>query len=107
MPGFLIQQGATVMCAHGGQATPLIPNPAVTLQGMPSCVLAGAWIVAGCPGIVASGILPCVSVQWLTGTTRVSSNGQPLLMQASTACSLSNGTPLLPALVTQTRVSAI
>ena len=107
MPGFLIQQGATVMCAHGGQAAPLAPNPAVTLQGMPSCVLTGSWLVAGCPGIVAAAIAPCVSVQWLTGTTRVSSNGQPLLMQSSTALSLSNGAPLLPALVTQTRVSAI
>ena len=107
MPGFLIQQGALVQCAHGAPATPLEPNPSVTLSGMPSCLLPDAWIVAGCPGVVASGIPPCVSAQWLSGTTRVNSNGQPLLVQSSTAVSLSNGTPLLPAMATQTRVSAI
>ena len=36
MPGFLIQQGATVMCVHGGQAMPTVPSPAVSLDGMPA-----------------------------------------------------------------------
>ena len=27
MAGFLLHQGAVVMCAHGGQATPPVPNP--------------------------------------------------------------------------------
>ncbi len=28
MPGFLIQQGATVICVHGGQAMPTVASPA-------------------------------------------------------------------------------
>jgi hypothetical protein len=105
MPGFLVQQGATVMCAHGGQAMPVVPNSSVTLDGMPSCLLPDPWTITACVGI-PPGLPPCVTAQWLTGTTRVTSNGQPLLVQSSTALSTSNGTPLLPVMVTQTSVTA-
>jgi len=105
MPGPLIQQGATVMCVHGGQASPVMPNPAVTLDGMPTCVLSDPWMVAGCPGVPSS-VPPCVTAQWVVGTTRVTSNGQPLLVQSSQAVCTPAGTPLL-VVVTQTRVTAI
>lgn len=104
MPGFLIQQGATVMCIHGGQAMPLVPNPAVTLEGMPSCLLPDPWSVAGCPGILPA-IPPCVTASWVVGTVRVTSYGQPLLVQSSQAVCMPTGTPLLP-IVTQVRVNA-
>ena len=104
MPGFLIQQGATVMCIHGGQAMPLVPNPAVTLEGMPSCLLPDPWGVAGCPGIPPT-IPPCVMASWVVGTVRVTSYGQPLLVQSSQAICTPTGTPLLP-IVTQVRVNA-
>jgi hypothetical protein len=105
MPGFLIQQGATVMCVHGGQAMPTVPNSAIMLDGMPSCLISDLWTVAGCPGIPSS-VPPCVTAQWITGTTRVTSNGQPLVVQSGQAICAPTGTPLLP-LVTQTRVTAI
>ena len=63
--------------------------------------------VAGCtlpPPIVANG--PCVTAQWVSGTTRVLSNGQPLLVQSSQAVCAPTGTPLM-IVVTQTRVSAL
>lgn len=105
MPGFLLTQAATVMCVHGGQATATVPNPSVTLDGTPTCLLPDPWMVAGCPGIPAS-VPPCVTGQWMVGTTRVTSNGQPLLLQSGQGISVPSGTPLLP-LVTQTRVTAI
>lgn len=105
MPGFLIQQAATVMCVHGGQAMPLIPNPAITLDGMPSCLLPDPWIVAGCAGVPPA-VPPCVTATWIVGTARVTSFGQPLLVQSSQAVCVPTGTPLLP-IVTQTRVTAI
>jgi hypothetical protein len=104
MPGFLIQQGATVMCMHGGQAMPLVPNPAVTLEGMPTCLLPDPWIVAGCPGIPPA-VPPCVTGSWIIGTVRLTSYGQPLLVQSSQAICVPTGSPLLP-IVTQVRVSA-
>src|SRR6185437_7732292 len=99
MPGFLVQQGATVMCMHGGQAMAMVPNPAIVLNGMPSCLISDPWMVAGCPGIPPT-IPPCVTAQWIVGTTRVTSNGQPLVIQNGQAICTPPGTPLLP-LVTQ------
>ena len=105
MPGFLIQQGATVMCVHGGQAIPLVPNPGVTVDGMPTCLLPDPWAIAGCAGYPP--VIPiCVTAQWVVGTTRVTSYGMPLLVQSGVAVCVPGGTPLLP-IVTQTRVTAI
>ncbi len=81
MPGFLIQQGATVICVHGGQAMATVPNPAVTLDGMPTAAITDPWTVAGCPGVPPA-VPPCVTAQWVVGTTRVTSNGQPLVIDA-------------------------
>jgi hypothetical protein len=102
---FLIQVGATVMCAHGGQATPTAPNPRVLLGGQPSVLLSAPWTVAGCP-LVPPPLPPCVTGQWVTGTVRVTSNGQPLVVQSGSGTTLPNGTPMMP-VVMQTRVEAL
>lgn len=104
MPGFLLHLGATVMCAHGGQATPIVPNPRVLVSGQPTALITAPWVVAGCPFVFpAPG--PCVTAQWVVGTVRVLSNGQPLVVQSGVAICAPTGTPLLP-VVMQTRVAA-
>ena len=106
MPGFLVHVGATVTCSHGGQAQPTAPNPSVTVSGQPTVLLSAPYVVAGCafpPPPAANG--PCVTGQWLSGTTRVLSSGQPLVVQSSTSICAPTGTPLL-ILVTQLRVTA-
>lgn len=105
MPGFLLHVGATVLCVHGGQAQPTVPNPRVMLSGQPSVLLATPYVVAGCP-FVPPAAGPCVTAQWITGTTRVTSNGQPLLVQSGQSICAPTGTPLIP-LVQQTRVTAV
>ncbi|MDQ6775599.1 MAG: hypothetical protein M3071_05110 [Actinomycetota bacterium] len=105
MPGFLIQEGATVMCAHGGQALPAVPSPAVSCEGMPVSTIAAPWTVAGCPGVPPAGIPPCVTAQWALGTVRVTSYGQPLVIMGGVAITVPGGVPLIP-VVTQVRVSA-
>ena len=107
MPGFLLHAGAQVLCSHGGQATPTMPNPRVTVSGQPTVLMTAPYVVAGCtlpPPTAANG--PCISAQWLSGTTRVLSNGQPLLVQSSQAICAPTGTPLL-IIASQTRVSAL
>ncbi|MDI1229560.1 MAG: hypothetical protein PSV18_06320 [Methylobacter sp.] len=107
MPGFLVHVGAQVLCTHAGQATPTVPNPRVTVSGQPTVLLSAPYLVAGCtlpPPTVANG--PCVTAQWLMGSTRVTSNGQPLVVQSSQAICAPTGTPLV-ILLTQTRVSAL
>ena len=105
MAGFLLHQGATVLCSHGGQATPSAPNPRVMVSSQPTVLLSAPWIIAGCP-LVPPPLPPCVSAQWVMGTLRVTSLGQPLVVQSGVAISIPNGTPLLP-VVMQTRVSAM
>jgi len=107
MPGFLVHVGAQVLCAHAGQATPTVPNPRVTVSGQPTVLITAPYLVAGCtfpPPPAANG--PCVSAQWLVGSTRVTSNGQPLVVQSSQAICAPTGTPLMIVL-TQTRVTAL
>ena len=107
MPGFLVHVSAQVLCSHGGQAQPTVPNLRVTVSGQPTVLMTAPYVVAGCalpPPPGANG--PCVTAQFLTGSTRVLSNGQPLLVQSSQAICAPTGTPLL-ILVTQTRASAL
>jgi hypothetical protein len=106
MPGFLLHQGAQVICPHFGQATPTVPNPRVLVSGMPIVTQASPYVVAGCTfPAMTSGAPPCVSAQWLRGAARVFSNGQPVLLLDSQ--SLTNNAVPLQILVTQTRVSGI
>ena len=107
MPGFLLHVGATVLCSHAGQAQPTAPNPRVIVNGTPTVTLAAPYVVAGCalpPPPAANG--PCVTAQFVTAATRVTSNGQPLLLLDSQAICAPTGTPLIIA-VTQTRVTGV
>lgn len=102
---FLLHQGAVVMCAHGGQATPPVPNPRVMVMGMPTVTIAAPWVIAGCP-LVPPPLPPCVTGQWVLGTVRVTSMGQPLVLQSGVAVTIPNGTPLMP-VSQQMRVQAM
>jgi len=107
MPGFLAHVGAQVLCAHGGQATPTAPNPRVLVSTQPTVLITAPYAVVGC-ALPPNAGGPCVTAQWITasGTTRVTSFGQPLLVQTSQATCVPTGTPL-QITATQTRVTAI
>lgn len=105
MPGFLLHVGASVMCSHGGQAQPTIPNARVTVMGQPTVAITSPYVIAGCafpPPPAANG--PCITAQFITAATRLTSMGQPLLLLDSQAICVPTGTPLIIA-VTQTRVT--
>ena len=102
MPGYLLHVGATVLCAHGGQAQPTVPNPRVRVGGQPIVTQPMPYVVAGCTLPPPAGG-PCVTAQWVVGAVRVTANGQPVLLQDSQAICAPTGTPL-NVLVTQVRV---
>jgi hypothetical protein len=106
MPGFLLHQGATVQCAHGGVAQPSAPNPKVLLNGQPVTTQPVPYTVAGCPFNIAGGPSPCVTAQWTTASTKILANGQPVLLLDSQAICTPNGTPVL-IVSSQTKVSGI
>jgi len=102
MPGFLLHQGAVVLCMHGGQAQLIVPSQRVQVRGQPVTTQPAPYVVAGCP-FVPPAAGPCVTAQWVTAATRVLSNGMPVLLQDSVAVCAPTGTGV-QAVVTQVRV---
>jgi len=102
MPAPILHLGASVLCSHGGQATPISSTPRVLLSGQPAVTLISPYAVAGCslPPIAGG---PCVTGQWIVGAARVLANGAPVLLMTSTSTCIPTGTPLLP-VAAQTRV---
>ena len=106
MPGFLLHLGATVLCAHAGQAQPTVTNPRVLVSGQPIVMQPTPFVVAGCPFNISGAPSPCITASWVTGATRVLSNGMPVLLFDSQAICAPNGTPLM-IVATQTRVTGM
>jgi hypothetical protein len=108
MPGTLLHVGATVMCMHAGQAQPTTPNPRVLVSEQPTVTLLSPYVIAGCvfPPPAAGGNGPCVTAKFVSSSTKVFSNGAPLLLLDSQAVCVPTGTPLLIT-ATQTRVIAL
>ncbi len=102
MPGFAVQLGATVLCAHAGQAQPLAPNPRVTLAGQPVVTMVSPYAIAGC-GLTGTPVPPCVTGQWLAAATRVLVGGAPVVLQDSVSVCVPTGTPMT-VVATQVRV---
>jgi hypothetical protein len=106
MPGFLLHQGATVLCFHGGQAQPAVTDPRVKVSGQPIVTQTTSHTIAGCalpPPPNGNG--PCVTAQWVSAATRVRASGVPVLLQDSQAVCAPTGTGVT-VVVTQTRGKA-
>lgn len=90
MPGPVLHLGATVLCCHGGQATPMTPFPRVTVGGQPVVTLSNSWLVSGCGNVPA-----CVSASFVSAAARVSAGGAPVLLQDSGSVCTPTGTPTI------------
>jgi hypothetical protein len=105
VPGYLVTVTSAVTCTHAGLAKPTVPNPRVKVLMQPTVLITSPYVVAGCPFNVGVSPVPCVTGQWLTGTTRVLSNKQPLVVQVGQSTCAPNGTPMVVR-GTQVRVKA-
>lgn len=106
MPTPLLTTASTVLCAHGGTATPLAPSPRVRVAGAPAVAFAPGYVVAGCPfPPPPAGNGPCTTAQWLLGSARVTLGGQPAVVGGGLSLSTPTGTPL-HAIVVQSKVVA-
>jgi hypothetical protein len=97
MPAPLLHLGATVMCLHSGQATPISPNPRVTLSGQPVVTIVSPYVIAGCllpPPPAANG--PCITGQFLVAAVRVTVASTPVLLLNSQGICAPTGVPLVP-----------
>lgn len=107
MPGFILHQGAMVICSHNGNASPTTSSNRVFLNGMPITLQPMPYAVTGCPFTLPSGTnMPCITGIWLSASMRITSMGMPVLLTDSLSVCTPNGTPL-NILNTQTRVKGI
>ncbi len=107
MPGFLLNVASTVICAHGGQAKPTVPNPRVLVGGLPVTTQPPPYVIAGCANPVPPvNVGPCITALWVVAALRVKVMGMPVLMQDSQAVCIPTGTPLT-VILTQMRVKGM
>lgn len=106
MGAFILHQGATVTCLHGGQATPAMTDLRVSVSGQKVTVQPLPYTVAGCalpPPTAGNG--PCVSASWTMAALRVKASGKPVLIASSQATCAPTGTGLI-VVAQQMRVKA-
>lgn len=104
MPAPVLHLGATVLCSHAGQATPVAPFPRVLVSGQPVVTLSSPYAVVGC-ALTGTSVPPCVTGQFISGAVRVLAGGAPLATLAGSSVCTPTGTPMLP-VVAQPRVLA-
>ncbi|HEB78741.1 MAG TPA: hypothetical protein ENI90_09475 [Methylothermaceae bacterium] len=106
MPGYLLHEGAQVICSHGGQARPVTPFPRVKVMGQAIVTQPPGHQITGCPFATPGGPQPCLTANWTTAATRIRAGGEPVLLQDSQAITAPNGVPL-QVLVLQNRVRGV
>lgn len=105
MAAFVLSQGDTVLCMHGGQAQPTTPLPRVKVAGQAAIGQSSVYTISGCPLTPPSTPPPCVTANWVVAATRVMSSGVPVLITTGTAVCVPTGTGL-QVVSFQTRVQA-
>ncbi|KUN25126.1 hypothetical protein AQJ23_17320 [Streptomyces antibioticus] len=110
MPGPVLHSGATATCPHGAPLTIVTADARVMVSGTAAAVLTDQGTVAGCPFTVPTAKpQPCVTTKWMSGATRVTSSGRPLLINpAGAICQSAEQIPAGPPVISgsQTRVVA-
>ena len=109
MPGLILHVGMVAMCPHGGQVSAIPSNSQVTVAGQPVVTMSDVFPIAGCPFFLGVPPHPCVLIKWIVPASRVTVNGQPVLLSASVGlCQAADQTPQGPPniITTQTRVIA-
>ena len=90
--GYLLTQGATVLCLHGGQAQPAVTSTHVKINGQPIVTQSSNYTISACPFMQGSKPSPCINAQWTSSATRVKAGGVPVLLADSQATCTPNGT---------------
>ena len=83
MGAFVLTVASTVQCMHGGSATAIPSNSKVMADNSPILVESDTHTVAGCSFNVSGSPMPCVTIAWSMGATKVKINGTAVLTKNS------------------------
>jgi hypothetical protein len=103
----LVNQSATVACAHQGRAQPTATDPKVKVDGQAVVTQANTFRITGCtlpPPPGANG--PCATGQWLSAATKVRASGVSVVLATSGSVCAPTGTPM-QVQVTQQKVQGV
>src|SRR5690242_19369989 len=110
MPAPVLTMAAVMTCPHGGHVQPIPSNPRLMIGGAPVLTVGDTYAVIGCAFVVVLKPQPCVMVRWISGATRMTANGVPVLTQASVGiCFSADQIPAGPPIIAspgQTRLLA-
>ena len=101
----LLHLGSKIVCIHDGQATPISTIPRVTLSNMPIIVQPIPHTIVGCK-LSSNAGGPCVTAQWVSASTRITSLGLPVLLMNSLAVASPTGALVKP-VNSQKRVTGV
>jgi hypothetical protein len=106
MPGYLVHEGATVLCLHSGVASPQLTDKRVKVSGREIVTKLSVYKIEGCKQPPQAGGPDLTTVQWTSAASRVTASGQPVLLSDSMAsCDRTPTVPALQIFSTQTRVT--
>lgn len=109
MSGYVLQQGVTISCPHGGSGVVTTADKSLFLTGAAALLVDDKVTVSGCAFNVSGAPQPCVRVTWQAPATKVSVKGAAVLLSTSVGlCVNAAGAPQGPAQVSgyQTKVRA-
>ena len=79
----ILQLGVTMQCPHGGMASVVNTNTRVKVSSAFALLATDTYTIAGCPFAIGPNPHPCVTIQWTAPATRVTVDGNPVLLQSS------------------------
>ena len=106
MASAILTRAATVICTHGGDATPAVAASRVTASGAPVVTIDAAYAISGCPFVPPAGDGPCVTGLWIAGASRVSTGGRPVAVADGASVCAPTGTAMI-VVASQGRVRAL
>ncbi|MYS89088.1 MULTISPECIES: hypothetical protein [Streptomyces] len=84
--GSLLDTAAVIGCPHGGRVTAATPPAGgVRVAGAAVATTAHSYVVTGCPHTVDRVPVPCVTVRWTAGSSGITVDGAPVLLDVSAA----------------------
>lgn len=82
MAGAVLTMESRIQCPHGGQAL-LFTSDERVMAASPALIETDVHVVVGCPFVVGLVYMPCVTIEWSAGASRVKAMGEAVLTPTS------------------------